>query len=386
MKFKGLFTLLISLAISGCSAFARTQPTALPTIVLDSEPTRQAAPPALGGEVTASGVVVPAQEAHMVFTLSGRVKEVYVTVGARVEAGQSLMQLEGQEELEVALSAAQVEVLQAQQALDDLKTQAETERIRAMQEIITYAQAVRDAQYALDNFTVPANQADLDAMEALNQMKSRLDEARAAFEPYKNKPSSDPIRRERKEAMDNAQSDYYAAVRRLQYEYELEVAKSQLARAQRDYETFKAGAEPSTVQLAEARLKNAQTRLAAAQAALENLTLKAPFPGTIVAINVHCGEWVIPGQPVVALADLDHLRVATTDLSERDLLKIAVGQSVTVWVKALQREVAGRVTEISLLADTLGGDVVYKTTIELEERPSDLRAGMSVDVRFATEQ
>lgn len=288
-------------------------------------------------------------------------------------------------------AAKRKEILKAAQhllatALDELKTQAETERIRAMQEIITTAQAVRDAQYALDNFTVPANQADLDAMEALNQMKSRLDEARAAFEPYKNRPSGDPIRRERKEALDNAQSDYYAAVKRLQYEYELEVAKSQLARAQRDYETFKAGAEPGTVQLAEARLKNAQTRLAAAQAALENLTLKAPFPGTIVAINVHRGEWVILGQPVAVLADLDHLRVATTDLSERDLPKIAVGQSVMVWVKALQREVPGRVSEISLLADTLGGDVVYKTTIELEERPLDLRAGMSVDVRFVTDQ
>ena len=62
MKFKRLFTLLVSFVISGCSAFARTQPTALPTVVLDSEPTRQTAPQAIGGEVTASGVVVPAQE------------------------------------------------------------------------------------------------------------------------------------------------------------------------------------------------------------------------------------------------------------------------------------------------------------------------------------
>jgi len=70
MKFKRLFTLLVSFVITGCSAFARTQPTALPTVVLDSEPTRQTAPQAIGGEVTASGVVVPAQEAHLVFTLS----------------------------------------------------------------------------------------------------------------------------------------------------------------------------------------------------------------------------------------------------------------------------------------------------------------------------
>ena len=41
---------------------------------------------------------------------------------------------------------------------------------------------------------------------------------------------------------------------------------------------------------------------------------------------------------------------------------------------------------ISPLADTLGGDVVYKVTITLGKIPSNLRAGMSVDVQFNTGQ
>jgi hypothetical protein len=44
--------------------------------------------------------------------------------------------------------------------------------------------------------------------------------------------------------------------------------------------------------------------------------------------------------------------------------------------------VNGRVIAIAPLADTLGGDVVYQITIELEELPEGLRAGMSVEVRF----
>ncbi len=379
---KRWWILALVLFLTACGTLGKGQPTALPTLVLDST---QTSPQPVRAEVTASGVVVPAQQARLVFASGGRVKEVYVAAGDRVEAGQVLVQLEGEEELEAAISQAQVEVLQAQQALADLKTEAEAARIRAMQEIVTYAQAVRDAQYALDHFTVPANQANLDAMQALDQMKARLDEARAAFEPYKNRPSSDPIRRERKEDLDNAQSDYYAAVRRLQLEFDLEVATSQLTRAQRDYEVFRQGAEPGKVQLAEARLKNAQTRLAAAQAALENLTLKAPFAGTIVTLNVHRGEWVVPGQPILVLADLEHLRVETTDLSERDVPKIAIGQPVRVWVKALQQEFTGHVSDISSLADTLGGDVVYRTTIEFESPPSGLRAGMSVEVYFGAD-
>jgi len=37
---------------------------------------------------------------------------------------------------------------------------------------------------------------------------------------------------------------------------------------------------------------------------------------------------------------------------------------------------------ISPLADTLGGDVVYKATIALDDPLPGLRAGMTADVRF----
>jgi len=251
-----------------------------------------------------------------------------------------------------------------------------------MQDIITYEKAVRDAQYALDNFTVPTNQAGLDTVEGLNQMKQRLDAARLAFEPYKYRPSGNSIREERKKDLDQAQSDYNAAVRRLQYEYDLEVAQAQLDKALSDYATLKAGPDPVKVRLAEARLSNTQTQVAAAQAALDHLTLAAPFDGTVADVNALPGEWIIPGQPALTLVDLSHLQVETTDLSERDVPKIEVGQQVTVFIEALGQEVRGRVSDISPLADTLGGDVVYKTTIELDALPPGLRAGMSVEVQF----
>jgi len=55
---------------------------------------------------------------------------------------------------------------------------------------------------------------------------------------------------------------------------------------------------------------------------------------------------------------------------------------VTVFVKALNQSLSGRVSLIAPLANTLGGDVVYKITIELESIPPELRAGMSVEVQF----
>jgi HlyD family secretion protein len=91
---------------------------------------------------------------------------------------------------------------------------------------------------------------------------------------------------------------------------------------------------------------------------------------------------VVPGQPVLVLADLDHLRVETTDLSERDVSRVKVGQKVTLLIKALNQEASGHVTHISPLAETLGGDVVYKATIDLDAPPEGLLPGMSVEAQF----
>jgi multidrug efflux pump subunit AcrA (membrane-fusion protein) len=162
----------------------------------------------------------------------------------------------------------------------------------------------------------------------------------------------------------------------------LAVATAALARAQAQYATVQAGPDPERLAADQQALATAQAQLAAARSALDDLVLKASIAGTVTTLNIHAGEWVLPGQPVLVLTDLAHLQVQTTDLSERDVPQVAVGQPVAVLVKALNQTLPGQVTEIALLADTLGGDVVYKTTIELTNRPSGLRAGMSVDVTF----
>jgi multidrug efflux pump subunit AcrA (membrane-fusion protein) len=378
------FVLVLSMVsfLWGCNA-RKSSSTALPTVVLDSHSSTPGAPTRLmGSGVTASGIVAPVQQAEIVFTLAGKIEMVNVKVGETVKADQVLAQLEGQEELEAAISKSQFEVVQAEQALEDLNTEAETGRVQAMQDIITYERSVRDAQYALDNFTVPVTQAYLDTVEAIKQMKQRLDIARAKFEPYKYRPSTDPTREDMKELLNEAQADYNSAVKRLQYEYDLEVAEAHLAKAQHDYEILKAGPDPEKVRLAGAELLNSQTQLAAAKATLDHLTLTAPFDGTVVKIDKHSGEWVIAGQTVLEIADLGRLRVQTTDLSELDVPQIKIGQAVTVVIKALGLNVKGNVSDISPLADTLGGDVVYQTTIELEMIPEGLRAGMSVEVQF----
>lgn len=146
------------------------------------------------------------------------------------------------------------------------------------------------------------------------------------------------------------------------------------------------GTAEQNLESAEADLERAQALLDSAKAALESQSaLVAPFDGTIVSLDVAAGETVVPGRVVVTTGDLSKFQVKTTDLSERDVPRVKVGQKVSVAIEALGETFTGKVTEIALVSSTLGGDVVYTVTIELDKQPEGLRWGMSADVEIQTE-
>jgi hypothetical protein len=51
-------------------------------------------------------------------------------------------------------------------------------------------------------------------------------------------------------------------------------------------------------------------------------------------------------------------------------------------VQSSNEELQGRVTAIAPESDTVGGDVVYAVTIDLDDQPPGLRWGMTVDVEI----
>lgn len=160
------------------------------------------------------------------------------------------------------------------------------------------------------------------------------------------------------------------------------VAEAQVRSAQAELDLLTAGARPEKIAAAEADVAQAQAALQRAQADLASIELRAPFAGTITARQVNPGQTVQPGQSILTLADLGSLRVETTDLSERDVRRVAVGQPATVFVEALGTEIPGRVTRIAPQANVVAGDVVYTVVIELDEQPAGLRWGMSVEVEI----
>jgi RND family efflux transporter MFP subunit len=142
----------------------------------------------------------------------------------------------------------------------------------------------------------------------------------------------------------------------------------------------------------EVHLASAQAEMDRAQALLDSAnttlatqaTLVAPFAGTIVSVDISPAETVVPGGVIVTMGDLSNFQVETQDLSERDVPRVQVGQTARVFIEPLNDEFTGKVVDISRISSTVGGDVVFKVTIDLDQQPRGLLWGMSADAKIET--
>ncbi len=134
--------------------------------------------------------------------------------------------------------------------------------------------------------------------------------------------------------------------------------------------------------LAEDRVEAAKAAVQTALATQAQQSLLAPYPATVIKINIAEGEVINAYQPVFLLADLENLQIETLDLSERDVVNVQVGQSVLVYIEALDLETEGTVSKLAVLPENTSNDVIYTATITLNEIPAGLRWGMSVTIDF----
>ena len=159
----------------------------------------------------------------------------------------------------------------------------------------------------------------------------------------------------------------------------LAIAEIQLAYLKR------VGTDQRNLDSAQADIERAQALVDSAKATLASQSaLTAPFDGTIITVDVEPGENVAPGLPIILLGDLSQYNVKTTDLSERDVTRVQIGQTVSISIEALGESFTGKIIEIALISSTLGGDVVYTVTIEFDQQPAGLLWGMSADVEIET--
>lgn len=282
------------------------------------------------GEVAAPRVDVSART-------SGRVSEIMADLGGRVEAGQILAELSNPQLVTShAATASGLEVAQASQAAAGA---TRPEVIRA-----------REAELA-------AAQADLRLAE--EQVTRDTELAQQGLRPQA--------------AIDQTMRNVETAARRV------EAAEAQLDLA-------RAGASPEERAVAAAQVTQAEAALAQRQADLDELTIYAPLGGEISARLIEPGENVGPGAPLFTIVDLDQAWF-TFNLREDLLTGLQVGDTLSVHVPALQRDIEAEVTLINVQgqfaswrATRATGDFDLRG-FELRARPltpvEGLRPGMS---------
>lgn len=374
---------LISLIVTGCGG-ASSSATPTPSSTGDA---------AFVPVVSATGKVVPATWANLSFPTAGVVEQIEVAEGDEVQTGQVLIRLRGSEALQAALAAAELEEMTARQALDTLLENADVARAEAQ---LAVAQA-RDAFDNADKRYQYQQKGSRATSETINGVEAQLvlaDEAVSEAEDdvshVSNLSPDDPKRAAAESALYTARHardvikaslNWYTGaptdIDQALLEGERAQAEAALAEAERAFDKVKGGPDPDALGLAQATLKNAEAQVEGAKAALADLSLVAPFAGTVSSVDVRPNEWVTPGAPVVVMGDLAGLRVETTDLNEIDVASVAVGAPVTVTFDALaDTQVDGEVLSISPKSGE-GSGVNYTVIIALDEIPARLRWGMT---------
>ncbi len=406
---------VLAIVIIAAGAFAAMQfiggpaETAVAAETPESETVAEVSPQ----RIVVDAKVVPARQADLSLASAGIVAEMLVAEGDSVEIGQTLLKLESARE--------QAAVTQAQAQLSRVKAQlAESQAGARDQEITSSEATLEGAQARLDRIVNGPIAEDIAASEAA------LAEAQASLQKVLEGPTREELIAAQTEVAnaDAKRRQAQAAYDRVSHNndigsrpesVDLEQATNSLTAAQARLDDLNRGASNADIAAARARVRQAQSQLdalqaqnpadvagaqaevrqakaqlellqagtrsetidalaadvAAAEAALEQAIvalnereLRAPFAGTVAALDTNVGEQVSVGSAVVRLADLTSWEIETEDLTEFDAVQLETGMPATIAFDAISDlELDGAIKFIRPIGEDLRGDTVYTVVI-----------------------
>jgi multidrug resistance efflux pump len=410
-------------------------------------------PLAVSGTIEGTQVIIAPE-------LGGRVSEVAVEEGEVVQPGQVLVRFDdalmraqlsqaeaalqlaqanydlaakgpSDEQRQLAIASAELEVTNAQQALQALDDNAGLAAAQLEQMISAVDKARDKAQQLLDNINTEANPVDIDAAWASVVIaQDKLENALEDFEPYENKDVSNLTRAILQAQVAATQKQYDTMVERYnnlvgtanQYDQalandELKLAEAKLADARRQHEELQDGIDPDALALAQARLKTAEASLAAARAStsteqlavaqaqvevargalqvietqVAKLAIASPIEAVVLTRTAEPGEVLVAGAPLLTLLRLDNLTI-TVFVPEDRYGSVLLGQSASMTVDSFPGETfEATVVRIADQAEFTPRNVqteegrrttVFAVQLAVSNPEGKLKPGMPADVVF----
>jgi HlyD family secretion protein len=385
---KRVLTIIIILAVVAVLAFfgIRAASQRQQAAVLSDLQTVVASNGSLTATVGATGMVHANQTAILTWQTSGNVQDIPVAIGDVVTTGQVLATLE-RSSLSQNIILAQADMINAEKALDDLLND-QTAAAQSLLALYSAQQAIYTAERAMDRFEGDDYKDDLEkARQDVIDRQDELETAQDDFEPYVDWDPTNETRQRYEQELIDAQNAYDEAVRivdLLEMEEQvaqanLDAATASLEAAQRTYDRIKDGPNADDVTVLE-------TRIAAAQAALDLTQLTAPFDGTVTEVNLKPADRAAPGTAAIRIDKLSQLEV-DVQVSEIDINRIQTGQPVSLSFDAiLEKEYHGTVSQVARVGNVVQGVVQFNVTVELTDADEDVRPGMTAAVNIIVEQ
>ena len=167
----------------------------------------------------------------------------------------------------------------------------------------------------------------------------------------------------------------------------VDLARNELLAAQLEAAQQRSnGASPSDLALGLLKVDSAAKRVAAAQLAVDRMTVRTPRGGTVTSVLTAVGVPADGSTPIMAVADLGALAV-NLDVSEFDAAKVRVGQKATISVDALGGASYTGSVEVEALAGVdNGGVVTFPVRLKLDSGATGVKPGMSASVRIVVDE
>ena len=317
------WVVMAALFVTASACATKDEETAAPVVTVDVAPVLLST---IQQTVRADALIYPTQQSALVSKIAAPIRALHVQRGAKVKAGQLLVELESRD---LAGTAAE------SHAAADLAEATFETASRA-----TLPQEVQKAE--LDTRA---------AKDALDAHQSVFDSRQSLF---------------REGAI--AQKD-------------LNDAQVALSQARATYETTRKQAEDlqgfgreQALKAATAQREAARARDTASQAQLGYARLVSPIDGVVTDLPFYPGESAPAGAPVVTIMDLSQV-IARAHVSQTDAALLAVGNEANL-IGPNGVPIPGKVTQISPALDA--GGTTVEVWVKADNADGKLRAGASI--------
>lgn len=332
--------------------------------------------------VGGTGKVEANKSATLSWKTSGNVSSVYVENEDVVTSGTVLAELTSTS-LPQNVILAQADLVDARRNLETVM-ESDTQRSQSYLNLLDAEENLKNAKEDVDDWNYNnADQAVIEnaraefiaAEENLKQAQAALDQA-----------GSDAAQQESQTTLDDAQNARDKALRNLNYilgkSYDTQVAqdfakydlaKAQLADAQRDWERVKDGQNADDILAAQAKVTAAEAVAGMAQ-------IQAPFDGTITMVMTKTGDEVSTGSSAFRIDDLSKFYIEV-DVPEIDIHKIQIGQEAEfTFDSLLDKTYHGKVVEVSGAGVENQGATDFTVKLLITDSDEEILPGMTASV------